>query len=1259
MKKNTFSPLSLTLLVLFAAITPLMLMAIWFGTLLYQQQLDGALSRQQQSSTLLKMRIEADLERFKAQVDGAVLPLQKLLIRPDLPGAQQQIEELLRLMVTSEPALAQVIVVPVEGGVLIGTGSEQANKSLASELQGSAPPASLPLVTVVPQQQGKALLLSFGIGSPVLALFAAKLDAKGLWLGKESLLTEVGGHMGYYFVLDANARLMAGLAGGDYQIGDVVGHLTTGTALLADKQWPAQQTYLNGEGVRVYASRTEIPALSWTLISEVNAASILQPIKQLLLMLALFASAAVIIIVVFILRLMRRFLLPVDKARAAIDQVSEGDYQLDLKPVGIPEIDAMTVSIQRMSAARQIAENALQESRQDLLVTLNSIGDGVIACDDKGLITRMNRAAEELTAWSIDAAWGQPVSTVFNIVDTSTRESIASPVEKVLGRGKTVYSNTHTTLLAKRGREYQIAHSAAPICGDDDRVIGMVLVFNDVTEAYQLREKAVAAQQELEGLFADMQTMVCVTEPDSTVIFANKAPMVASGVGLEDIQGRKFWDCVWFEGNAILQQQIRNNCTDVRAGESVQQDIQIKVLGGLLWVDYSMHPMFDEHGEVVRILHEGRDISGRKMMEEEARSAAQHLSLYRDQTPLAAIEWDTDVHVVNLNAAAETMFGYSLEEIIGQDLTNTLFTSEQLKQARTLINGSQLQTGVLRSRTETRTKDGRNIMCEWHTTLLRNTRDEPIGAASVVLDITAQQEATQALELKEQEQRESLNCMVDGVISIDERGQVLSVNQSAENMFGYGSEELVGRNVSRLMPAADAEQHDTYIARYLRTGEAHVIGLGREVEGLRKNTETFPMRLQIAELPHDAEGLRRFIGTCHDLSKSRQQEEQLRRSHKMDALGKLTGGVAHDFNNILGVVTGYADLLESMLVDHPRWAKYASEINHAGQRGAKLTKKLLSFSRQGVPAKTRLDINQLLLGQQELLQKTLTVSIDLVLELAPEIWPILLDGSDLEDAVLNMSINALHAMEGQARDARLTISTSNQSLNTIDAATLGLSETGDYVELRLADTGTGMDEETREQIFDPFFSTKGEKGTGLGLSQVFGFVSHAGGVIKVYSERGYGSEFVLYFPRYREDEVAEVLEPTRAAELPGGRETILVVDDEVALRELAAELLSQKGYQVSRAEDAHQALEILQSTKIDLILSDLIMPGMNGYQLAAEVRKDYPATKILLASGFADQRNVDKIDRQLHAQMLHKPYNSRVLYKAVRDLLDAESKSIS
>ena len=1249
-------------------------MAIWYGALLFQQQLDGVLSRQLQSSELLKMHIEADLDRFSTQLLGVEIPLQKLVSQPNHSLLQPQIETLLHLLVASEPSSSQAIVVSLEGGLFGGTGSEQANRHFAREIQAlfglggvdadshsdatQIPISPLVFPSATSAEQGKGFVVSLGIGSPVVAVLATRHDAGSLWLGKESLLGQVDGHDGRYFLLDAKARLMAGLSGEDYKVGDVVEHLAR-PALLADKQWPLQQTYLNGEGVQVYASRREIPALAWTLISEVTQASIVQPVWQLLLMLSLFASAAVLIIIVFILRLMQRFLLPIAAARAAIDQVSEGDYQLSLAPVGIPEIDEMTVSIQRMSAARQVAEYALQESRQDLLVTLNSIGDGVIACDKKGLITRMNRVAEELTGWSIETARGQPVDAVFNIVDASTLEPIASPVEQVLDRGETVHSSHHTTLIAKGGRHYQITDSTAPICDDGEYILGMVLVFNDVTESYQLREKANAAQRQMQALLEDMHTMVAITEPNGRVIFANKTPLVASGIGLEDVQGKKLWDCVWFEESASLQAQIQKFSREAGAGAFVQQDIQISVMGGLLWVEYSMHPMVDEGGEVVQILHEGRDISTRKTMEDEARAAAQHLRLYREQTPLAAIEWSTDIQVVDWNAAAEDMFGYSLEEIKGQNLTGLLISESEWLQAKSIFAGLKLDSGAMTGRTRTHTRDGRVLLCEWHNTLLRDEQGSVIGAASVVLDITAQQEAKEALLLKEREQRDILDCMVDAVITIDEYGTVVSMNKTTETLFGYTSEELIGKNVALLMPATDAAQPFASLQRYLQTEEAHIIGEGRDIVGQHKNASTFPLRLQAAELPVAANGMRRFIGTCHDLTKSKQQEEQLRRSYKMDALGKLTSGVAHDFNNILGVVMGYADLMAGMVEEESKLARYVHEINHAGLRGARLTKKLLSLSRHEILSVSRLDINKLLLEQQDMLQKTLTVSIKLIFDLAPEIWPIYLDRSDLEDAVLNMSINAMHAMADNTEGARLMIHSANLTIDTLSATTLGLSKAGDYVELRIADTGSGMDEGTREQIFDPFFSTKGEQGTGLGLSQVFGFVSRAGGAIKVYSEPGHGTDFVLYFPRYLDEPAkaeSEIIEPV---ELPGGREQILVVDDEEALRELVAELLSQKGYRVLCAKNAEQALQIMESTSIDLILSDLIMPGMNGYQLAAMVRKKYPATKILLASGFVEQRNSEKIDQQLYAQMLHKPYNSRVLYRTVRDLLDTESTPLT
>jgi len=340
-----------------------------------------------------------------------------------------------------------------------------------------------------------------------------------------------------------------------------------------------------------------------------------------------------------------------------------------------------------------------------------------------------------------------------------------------------------------------------------------------------------------------------------------------------------------------------------------------------------------------------------------------------------------------------------------------------------------------------------------------------------------------------------------------------------------------------------------------------------------------------------------------------------------------------------------------MLADQPKLANYAHEIHRAGIRGAKLTRKLLSFSRQKSTEAVRVELNKLLLTQNDMLQKTLTVRIKLLTKLADDIWPIWLDSSDLEDAILNMCINAMHAMHNMSSGAQLTISTCNQTLSILDSLVLGLKP-GDYVQLSIADTGEGMDAMVKEQIFDPFFTTKGEKGTGLGLSQVFGFINRAGGAINVYSEKGIGSRFVLYFPRYIDDDVDV---STESGEYPvdlTGHETILLVDDERGLRDLGKEILTQQGYKVFCAEDGSEALQILEKEAVDLMFSDIIMPEMDGHQLASIVKKKYPAIKIQLASGFNEQRDINAIDESLHRNLLPKPYSSQSLLVKIRFLLD-------
>jgi signal transduction histidine kinase len=412
-----------------------------------------------------------------------------------------------------------------------------------------------------------------------------------------------------------------------------------------------------------------------------------------------------------------------------------------------------------------------------------------------------------------------------------------------------------------------------------------------------------------------------------------------------------------------------------------------------------------------------------------------------------------------------------------------------------------------------------------------------------------------------------------------------------------------------------------------------------------------------AKVERDTDGnLLRMIGTAHDITERKHREEgkillqrELSQSHKMEALGKLTGEVAHEYNNMLAIMLGFSQLLQESFIDNPKVFKYEGEIRHAGNRAAKLTNKLLTFSQGKIQVAKNINLNSLLQQQHHMLEKTLTVSINLVYELQENPWQVWIDGSDMEDAILNMCINAMYAMNGCGR---LTIETHNKSINSSDAASLSII-TGDYVLFSITDTGCGISKKNKAKIFDPFFTTKGHSGSGLGLSIVYGFVHKSGGAITVDSVEGEGTKFSLYFPRYngtRSKNKVEIDIPLENTFLKN--QTILIVDDEPALVKLTQEILTAQGFTIFSAGDANQALSILDHESIDLMLCDVILPGVNGFQLAVIVKDQYPDIKIQLISGFTGNRNNNMATEALQKNMLKKPFNSKDLLKKIHTLLD-------
>jgi len=486
-----------------------------------------------------------------------------------------------------------------------------------------------------------------------------------------------------------------------------------------------------------------------------------------------------------------------------------------------------------------------------------------------------------------------------------------------------------------------------------------------------------------------------------------------------------------------------------------------------------------------------------------------------------------------------------------------------------------------------------------------------------------------------------------GIIEWNTDFEFLEWNPAAQKIFGFSEEEVQGHHITeRIFPESARPAVDKIWADLL----ANKGGIYSLNENMTKDGRIIKCEWHNTALVDQDGKVIVVTSLVEDVTRRQRDEENLRHSQKMDAIGKLTGGIAHDFNNMLGVILGYSQLLKDRAVgDNPKLIKYSDQIITAGERAKKLTSKLLEFSRKAPSSAETTHINKLLEGMRDMLQKTLTPRIKLEMNLQENLWPVWLDQARLEDAILNMSINAMHAMPD---GGRLTLTSQNVQLVDKDIHNMDINA-GDHVLLSLDDTGIGMGQEILGRIFEPFFTTKGAEGTGLGLSQVYGFLqqSHCG--IHIESEQGHGTRVIIYVPRYHESEKEKLEEHSaESVDLTSGNETILVVDDEVALLEFVDEILTTYDYTVLRAESADQALEILQHNTVDLMFSDVIMPGKDGYQLATEVEKLYPEIKIQMVSGFSDNLNLNLTNEKLHQQRLHKPYTAEQVLLRVRELLD-------
>lgn len=601
-----------------------------------------------------------------------------------------------------------------------------------------------------------------------------------------------------------------------------------------------------------------------------------------------------------------------------------------------------------------------------------------------------------------------------------------------------------------------------------------------------------------------------------------------------------------------------------------------------------------------------------------------------------------------VSPSIKDVLGYSVDEYSAR--YDTFYTDNIINiSARTyterVIEGQQLPSYEV----EVYHKDGRKLLMEVNESPVFDDQGRVISVDGLAKNITTQREIERQIKaekdklLTEQSLLNSIiNSIPDQIYFKNKAGQYIGTNRAFEEYTGLSREQIIGKT--------DAELFDT--ATTSRRSEIeHTLSLsGHSIH--QEDAVLSPTNVKITldtiytTFSNKDGELLGFIGISRDITEQKYQNLLMRRSQKMDALGKLSGGIAHDYNNLLGIIMGYAELItQTSKDDHQK--EYAEQIFEAGKRGSRLTKKLLAFTREQSSGAEVVEINELLINDLNMLQKTLTARINIKLDLEEESLPVNVNRGDFQDSVLNISINAMHAMPN---GGDYIIKTRKIQLDKIEASAKNMTP-GQYVRVSFTDNGTGMDEETKERLFDPFYSTKGSMGSGLGLSQVFGFVKRSGGHIYVYSELGKGSTISIYFQKQNALDTKETEVENVAPEMAANNETILVVDDEPALRTLASEILSSAGFKTFEADSAQAALKVLESFKVDLILSDVIMPNIDGYELARAVQEQYPDIKIILASGFTNTNINNKEFSELNDNLLHKPYNSKSLISAIKSAL--------
>jgi PAS domain S-box-containing protein len=607
----------------------------------------------------------------------------------------------------------------------------------------------------------------------------------------------------------------------------------------------------------------------------------------------------------------------------------------------------------------------------------------------------------------------------------------------------------------------------------------------------------------------------------------------------------------------------------------------------------------------------------------------------------AIITESLDGTITSWNHAAERVFGYSAAEAVGRRID--IITPEVLRDdVREIL--ARVRNGEVIDQYETvrQHKNCEPVDVVLNLYPLRSNDGRIIGACKVARDITEPKRAEIALNREIEERQRIFETSRDLILVTDGFGNFVQVSPSVKDILGFSPDDLIGHCATEFIHPDDLERTRSE----MRAARRGAVKRGFEARYYHHDGHEVTLNW----LGTWSEPVKRHFFIGRDLTEQQAAEAQLRQVQKMDAIGQLTGGVAHDFNNVLTVITGTIGILADAVADRPELAAITKLIDDAAERGAQLTKHLLAFARKQPLQPREIDVNALALEAAKLLHPTLGEQITITPQLTEDAWPALVDPNQLTSAILNLALNARDAMPD---GGTLVLETRNIFLDDGYASMNADVAPGNYVMIAVSDTGSGIPAELLDRVFDPFFTTKEVgKGTGLGLSMVFGFVKQSGGHVKIYSEVGHGTSVKIYLPRSSGVQESE-LEALQNAPVAGGTEKVLIVEDDALVRQYVVTQVKSLGYTALEAANAAEALTIIDADKdIDLLFTDIIMPGsMNGRQLADEAARRRPDLKTLFTSGYTENAIVHHGRLDSGVLLLAKPYRKSELAKMLRTAL--------